>query len=157
MSAETSCARVRDALLLAEPAELRGEGPGPVATHVRTCAACRAAARRILEGTQALDEWLGSVGAPPSLEALSALASVGRRPPGRAMPRGRRALAWIGLSVAAAAIAVLVLPPDRPAPVGSGGPTADPEELLPLVQDAEGRSFAVLETDDPNITVLWFF
>ena len=34
---------------------------------------------------------------------------------------------------------------------------AQPAALPPLVEEAPGRDVAILETDDPDITVLWFF
>lgn len=49
-----TCEAMRGALLTAELAELRGEGNGEVATHLRTCASCRADAARVLQVTAAL-------------------------------------------------------------------------------------------------------
>jgi len=153
-----SCEVVRDALLVAEPEELRGEGRGEVVDHLRTCAQCRADAGRIMAGSRALDAWLGKPGRAPTLAQLA-----GRVPgdPGSARRgswrRARPAVAWIALSAAAAAVALLVRPPVRPRHSGNVVEVPRKEEPLPLVQDAGGRSFAVLETEDPDITVLWFF
>lgn len=158
MKDSISCEAVREALLVAEPDELRGESGGEVVDHLRACAQCRADADRILAGSRALDAWLGAPGRAPTLEQLAGLGPVAPGPAHRgSWRRARPAAAWIALSAAAAAIALLVRPPARPRPSGIAVEVPPNTEPLPLVQDAGGRSFAVLETEDPDITVLWFF
>jgi anti-sigma factor RsiW len=153
-----SCDDVRQALLLAEPGELRRESRGEVADHLRTCAACRADADRILAATDALDGWLATRGRAPALDQLLGPEPAGREAPRRASwLRTRPAMAWIGLSAAAVLVALLVRPPVQRAPNGIVVEAPPNDEPLPLVQDAAGRSFAVLQTEDPDITVLWFF
>lgn len=158
MKDSISCNDVREALLLAEPGELRGEGRGEVADHLRSCASCRTDADRILAGARALDAWLETSGRAPTLDQLTGPepgeAGVSRRGSWR---RGRPAVAWIALSAAAAAVVLLFRPPVQPPPSGIDVEMPRSEEPLPLVQDAGSRSFAVLETEDPDITLLWFF
>jgi hypothetical protein len=49
-----TCADCLDAMLDAEPAELRGDGRSELAGHVRSCLACRRASAAILAGTSVL-------------------------------------------------------------------------------------------------------
>src|SRR5436190_1636752 len=51
-----TCTEARDALLVADMAELRAEADTPLATHVQTCAECGRLASVILRGTAGLEQ-----------------------------------------------------------------------------------------------------
>ena len=48
-----NCREARDAMLVAEPAELRGETETALAAHITSCADCRRASAMIVGGTSA--------------------------------------------------------------------------------------------------------
>lgn len=90
-----TCESIRSALLGAELSELRGEGTGELAAHLRRCATCRGEALRIIAATEAL---------------------------GRFVRRRRRRTAWarVVLPLAAAAGVVFWL-----TPAGGAGTTTE--------------------------------
>lgn len=157
----TTCAEIRELLLEATPAELRGEGEGALPAHLRSCDACRRSARLLLEADEALDAVLG--GAPGTLDVETVLRRASEAPAelawrARAASAARRALssrrAWIPLAAAAALAAVLLVarsPAPAPLPAVAGS------EALPLVEASSSDGVAILETGNPDITVLWFF
>lgn len=153
----SACADVRALLLEAEPAELRGLGSSTAAAHVRDCAACARIASQILEDTAALDAWLGAAPDPP-IEALLERAGerAGATPfrrPGPFLARHR----WAALAAAAVIVAV-VLVSRAGAPPGVAGPmTLATAEPPPVVAESPAGTVAVIATDNPDITVLWFF
>lgn len=49
-----TCNKVQEAMLDADPAELRGDGTSPIAEHVRNCLTCRRAAVAIVADTRVL-------------------------------------------------------------------------------------------------------
>ena len=151
----TTCAEVRDLLLEAEPEELRGHGASPVAEHLRTCPGCARLAAAILEETAQLEAWLEAEPSVPVAEILTrAGIPVGPRPTLR-LPRRSR---WVWApAAAAAAIAVLFVAIESRAPRPLGAPRATPPEAPPLVEATGGETVAVIQTDNPDITVLWFF
>src|SRR6478735_4266091 len=51
-----TCESMRELLLTADLEELKGEGAGPLAEHLRGCVACRAEAARILSATRELGD-----------------------------------------------------------------------------------------------------
>jgi hypothetical protein len=133
------CADARRALLEAELDALEGVGDGPLARHVRECPGCSSVARAILEGEAALSEALRS--AAPRVDPQKVLDLAGEAE--RAVPRRgvqelrtwrrpARALAFLPLAAAAAA---------------TGGGLD--------VQAPGGNAVAVLQTNNPEITVLW--
>jgi len=140
-----NCTEAYDAVLEAELAELRGEGEGDLARHLRECAACRATARRVLEALGALDL---------ALEGEDAAVPTART--GRVRLVQTRRVAAVGLLAAAAAVTILVRRPETPerAPF-----TARPVASVAVEVDVSTstRQVAVLSTADPNITVVWYF
>lgn len=151
----SDCASFRALLLEAEPAELRGEGESPLARHVRACSSCARAAALVLGETARLDALLSE--APPlDVDALLARAGVKS---GRAAAPPRRFLRrlWVPAAVAAALAALLLWQAvgvrTPPTPI-----TAVAERTtLPLVEPIPGQDVAVMQTDDPDITVVWLF
>jgi hypothetical protein len=155
----SECSRL-DELLLAEPEELSAGaraplGEHPLGLHLCSCDRCAAAARRILDATAALDAALSRAGseAAPDLDAITARAGVG----GSAQPPARRRRTWkLAAVLAAAGIVGLVLLPEWD-PTFPGVPL-EPQATAPAAIDApSGEYVAVIATDNPDITVLWFF
>ncbi|HSW30534.1 MAG TPA: hypothetical protein VLH75_13695 [Longimicrobiales bacterium] len=155
-----TCPDIRDLLLEATPAELRGEGEGALPAHLRSCEACRRDAALLLRADDALEATLGE-GGTPDVEAILELAA--RPSVGEALPRRARARTWatvvgrwrwVGLAAAAAVAGVLLVARE------GGPPPLAPvarSEVPPTVEAASTGGVAILETDNPDITVLWFF
>ena len=149
-----TCETARELLLEADPAELRGEGDGSLAAHLRACAACRQRAQFLLGETDVLRSSLFALG-PAAHEPVPALA-VPHRPTRSATWRGARILVPLAL---AAGIAVLVLVRGHqvtpPARAGLQLAKATPAPLD--VQVPAGQSVAVFQTANPNIVVIWSY
>jgi anti-sigma factor RsiW len=157
----TTCERYREALLEAEPDDLRGLGQTEVARHIRACPACARGGEIILETTASLNVFLDREVPVSELDAVlrRATAQSGTAPqrashPGPVAP-WRPNRRWIALA-AAASIAALLLLPGRPAPLPPLATVAT-TTVLPTVESAPGQTVAVFETENPDITVLWFF
>jgi hypothetical protein len=125
-----TCDEVRDAVMTAEPRELRADGDGPLAAHLAECPACAKQARM-----------LSSV-----LPRLSKKATLRSR---------QRAAMAVGIPAAAAAV-VLGVFIARP---GGEESTARPPASIPTnvvsVDVKAGQRATVLKTSDPKVTVVW--
>ena len=157
---ESACGRPAEALLRAERDELDGSGSTELAGHIRACERCGALARTILAGYETLNDTL-----EPAVELNAAeIVALGRA---RADAGVRRRFRWrlpmppmwAATTAAAASIATalaLVLPEPR----GSGlEPVWQPPATVtraPVVS-APHHNVAVIQTDDPDITVFWFY
>jgi len=174
------CDEVLERILEAEPEELRGKFGSPLGEHIASCTRCGGVARRILEEESALGGHLISCTPVPALDDLLERAKVletdsrAKDPRGRVWGRGRPsglgegseggsrkrwgarrwALAILPLA-AAAATATLFIPSTRTLPGDPYVPPLTPPGLD--LEVPEGRTAAVLETKDPDITVLWLF
>lgn len=153
------CAEVRELLLEAEPEELRGVGTSAVAEHVRACRACAHIAGRILAETEVLRAYLDDAPTPPLGEILrrAGVARAAEVAPavaaGRTIPRR-----WLWApAAAAAAVAALFVALESRGPVPHAASTTAPAEPPPVVEPANGATVAVMQTANPDITVLWFF
>lgn len=167
----SECASFRDLMLEAEPAELRGEGEGPLARHVRGCATCARTASLLLEETARVDELLSEappldVGAVLARAGVEARAAAGRAEATRnARPDEARLRIlrfptrrlWVPLAAAAALAGVLLLRGPGPTRAPTGGQAAGEVALPPIVEAAADQDLAVMPTNDPNITVVWIF
>jgi len=151
-----TCDEALEAILEAEPDALAGLGDHPLADHVRTCTRCRALARSVMADEEALGRELGSAVPASDLEGLLNQAFPPRTAgPKLFRPRHRAlGLALIPLAAAAAAVS-LFFHFQVPAP-GVSTPSLHTPPGLGLVVP-EGRNAAVLATNNPDITVLWFF
>ena len=150
-----TCETCYKLLLEAEPAEMRGEGDGELAQHLRACPQCDALARQVLEDLDALSDALAAPEPTVAVSDAVARAAVDAR-----RRRKRRAL-WraVAPALAAASLAGLLvtqrttrqlgvqrLPVERDAPA-----------RVPDVEAPVGRDYMVLGSDNSNIVIIWFF
>lgn len=160
-----ACAEYRDLILAAEPGELRGEGETALAVHVRRCSSCARAAALVLEETARLHEYLGEV---PDFDVDALLARTGQLAPEhergapKAPPRvqhrfpGRRL--WVPLAAAAALAGLLLVRGfGIRAPATFVASSSPPPAPAPVVEPVAGQDAAIMQTDDPEITVVWLF
>lgn len=160
-----TCETALDRMMEAEPAELRGPGDTPLARHLQTCPRCGRVAAALVAELDALDAALDAYAAAGDAEAAAdtALAAAPPRPAGREAPSPRspwwrRSLRGGVPLAAAAAVATLLLvgrgpdpePSPAPAPVTSRSPRV-------AVEPPANRGAAVLETGNPNITIVWLY
>ena len=142
----------RDLVLEADLTDLRGEGHGDLARHIRGCPACRALAQRILDQTAALQATLERAA---SRRAADPSTSRRRRASRAAVRR------WaIGIPLTlAASLAVLWLGRRQAGQTpASGVPSQLALATTPLdVQVPPGQTVTVFQTDNPNIVVIWSF
>ena len=168
------CSEIRDLLLEASPQELAGRDDSSVARHVAECPACGKVAALLLEETAALDRALAFQG-PPDVDAIldAALGTHGHTgsedsaaatgdPATRTLTgAGARVLpfpSWTRWTVLAAAAVATILFLQAAPDAGSPGRLASRlSETPPLVESAPNHNVAVMETANPDITVLWFF
>ena len=164
--------RELELLLEAEPDELRGLGTSEVARLVREKDEVRALAARILAGlgeANASLETLASRPPTPRRAGAGEHAPSGRNPGRFAGQRVRdrvpgrvsgRAVRGRGLGVAAglalAAIALILLYAPRGGP-GSKARTTEASPLSANLDAGSDRPFAVFETENPDIVVVWLF
>ena len=145
----TVCDTMRERLLEAELSELQGEADTPLGQHVKECERCRALARRIVDGEQALARTLDAVRPNVDLTGLTGRYS-------RSIAR-RRWWRLVPLVAAAGIGAVLVLRGGAPA---SGDPAVvfeAPSPAPPLVETFTGQNITIFNTRDPDIVVVWFY
>jgi hypothetical protein len=140
----------------AVPSVLDGTDDSLLARHVATCAECAEIAGRILEGNRFLDSTLGATG-DLDVDALLARATI--RPD--RVPVEHGPFLRVAFLAAAALLAALLLvrrsqlPVSGPAELSSiDGRTDVPYRGLDVRTES---NLAILQTDDPDITVLWFF
>jgi len=137
-----------DLLLEAEPDELRGMGSGAVARLVRDDAEARGLANRILDGLADTDRSLATI-STASRPRRRYETSVARAP-GRLRPA-----AAAGIAIAAIVALLLHSPGDTARPVVDTGDSQP--GLAAGLAAASDRPFAVFETENPDIVVVWLF
>jgi len=151
----STCTRPREDLLVAEPDELRGLGHTGTAEHVRSCADCSAVAAAILRSMDVLDEALGDDAPDLDVRVL-----IERAQGGDAERRTKRVLhlpsrrRWTAVAVAASLVGLFFLSAREKALPGV--PLTTVVRPIPTVAASSGN-VAIIETDNPDITVLWFF
>ncbi len=148
------CSEAVELLLEADVAELQETGDSPLAEHLRTCDGCRERAAQILSMTRDLSDALDDLAAriAPTLD------------PGDM--RVRSPVRWrVLVPLAAAGIgALMLLPrgPDSLVPIPFVEPPAwassqtVPGAARVMVQSDLHERIAVLPTQNPDITVVWF-
>jgi hypothetical protein len=149
-----TCATARTLMLTADPAELAGSTGSDLTLHIATCASCRGRAALLLEAQGELARVLDAPGAQDSPTAVrSALATARRR---RDDARRRR---WtLPLAAAAVLAGLMVIRFGSRAPVQPSPPAVPPAAGHRITVTApQGRNVAVLQTDNPNVVIIWFF
>ncbi len=138
------CSDARGAMPTAERAELRAEGDGGLAMHLRGCDACRAVAIRLEAGTELLAAMVGVRVTDPML-AHRRYSSSARR---------RRVAAFVLVPIAAAAAVVAMVRRETPASV----PRAQRDHSVATsvaVEVPRGQTATVIRTANPNVTIVW--
>lgn len=153
---DLSCSQAREALLEADLAQLEGRSGDALAGHLGGCEKCSAMARMILDGERGLGEVIEALVPASDLDEL--LERAREEGPG-IRSAIRRKLTWSARGVvplaAAAALAALFLGRE---PVLPGDPVVPLATAPGLgLEVPEGQNVAVLATNNPDITVLWFF
>ncbi len=155
------CNEAMEGILKADLRELEGEGSTPLALHIRGCPSCRARAVAILRAEQALAQ--GLVKGLPEPDYDQILRRAGESTPQEDKilrihrPPWFRPGPWKTLVPMAAAAALVFLflgrEPTLPGPVYQPPPETPGLE----VDVPEGQSVAVLQTNNPDISVVWLF
>lgn len=146
----TPCPERIEELVEADVPTLRGRGDSELAAHLAHCPRCTDAAQRMLAANASLDSLLSEY---PTLDVDAVLQRAAAKTAGR-LDR-RRPSRWTALAAAASvATLLLVRGLDRPLP---GDPPTLPGAPYAEVEVPAGRNVAVLQTEDPDITVLWLF
>ena len=158
-----SCDGIRELILEAEPAELRGAGETLLALHLRGCARCAGDAERVLAAQRrmadALAELTASAAPPPAPVRTGRHAlRVGSAPAARG--RTRRRLILTAAPLAAAAVLVLLLVQlrdgDELLPIGPLTEQVAVATDVPVVNVTTAHDVAIMKAADPNITVVWY-
>ncbi len=155
------CSDDLELLLEAERTVLDGSESSPLASHIQACERCAAAAVVLLNGENAFFHALA--GEAPRLDPGRILAEAEDRAKGISpepvpLVPSRFRYRGLGMAFLAAAAAVVAL-------LFSGDPRLPGPEYYPAQEETagldlrlpEGTSAAILETQNPNITVLWLF
>jgi hypothetical protein len=162
-----TCGEAYQAILEADVPELDGSGTGALARHLDGCMSCRELAQMVIREEAALGEGLLDLLPPLDVDLLLGKATetpskgraktearvLGSSP--LSMKRFRKLAVAAAPLAAAAAVGALILgrEPQLPGPVYS-----PPERMAGLeVEVPQDRNVAVLETANPDITVLWLF
>lgn len=154
------CQRPVADLLRADVDELDGSGSSELAGHIRNCEPCGALARSILSGYGTLDDTLE---AAVRVQERSIVGLGRARAAGGVRSRFRWALpippVWATATATAASIAAalaLVLPAPQDPRLDPAWQPPDAAASVPIVS-APQHNVAVIQTDDPDITVFWFY
>ena len=126
-----TCMEAREAMLVAEPAELRGEGESALTAHLVECGACRSLARDVAGDLRRLSS---------RVRARSA----------------RRALMLAALPVAAVLVIAAAMRMQRAhQPTVAALPSSDRPASVVSVDVGVGQRATVIKTADPKTTLVW--
>jgi len=150
-----NCEMALERMLDANPEELDGRGDSELVVHIQDCGRCQAVAAELLAGHEMLDAEIHSVDADRGVERV--MPAVRRAAIQRV--RRRRLIRFVIPAAAAAVLALLVTRDPVPS-MPLGNPPAQlagsaPEQ--PTVRLAPNTNALVLETNNPKITVVWFY
>ena len=166
----STCDRSVKPLLTAELDELAGEADTELGRRIRDCPHWSAAARKILAANVVLN---ASLSERQALQSAALLARARSRDPapGASRPGGwregwlwlanRPAFGWVGAAIGLVAVAtillVFTLPQEQqPSPELAAEQAAGERTSQPLVVDAPGYDVAVIPTENPDVTIIWF-
>lgn len=155
-----NCQEASQGILQANLPELEGVGESSLAAHIRRCDRCRAAAQAIVEDHTLLPQVLHAVVPEPDLDGildrhLAEKKAISEGAQTRAATHFKRVGLYLLPLAAAATLAGLFFGGNPSLP---GEPYTVPQPAQGLgLEVADGRDVAVLATDNPDITVLWFF
>jgi hypothetical protein len=173
-----NCDTALDRMLEAGPAELRGDAGSPLGRHLAACPRCRPVAEALAAALGSVDDTVTAYARTGDADAavdaaLAASRDTGPGPVGPGDRAGRpdrasgrlsgRLLrsprAWVPLAAAAVVAAVLLVDGPGPGPPVDPGPVARDPALDPRVAvvPPPDRNAAVLETRNPNITIVWLY
>jgi hypothetical protein len=125
-----TCKDAREAMLIADPSELRGRGDSPLTSHLIECIACRTLAGALV----------GHIG-----DLSSRLRTRSRR----------RTLTLSAVPIAAALIATITLAANRREHASNAPPRGDSPARVVSVDVAVGQHTTVITTADPKTTLVW--
>ena len=150
-----NCELALERMLDADPEELDGRGDVELVVHIQGCGRCQAVAAELLAGHEMLAAQIHSGDADRGVERV--LPAVRRAAIQRVR---RRRLIRFALPAAAAAVLALLVTRDPVPSMPLGNPPAQlagsaPEQ--PTVRLAPNTNALVLETNNPKITVVWFY
>ena len=149
-----NCEMALEQMLESDVEDLTGESGTDLAAHIVTCERCQTVASEIVDGQRRLADSLRAMEARRNVDAVldQVRAQATRR------RRRARALGALVPFAAAAALALLVTR-DRTGPVPSGLDLVESsaEVSRPLVRLPPGTNAMLLKTDNPKITVVWFY
>ncbi len=150
-----NCELALERMLDADPEELEDRGDSELVGHIQGCGRCQAVAAELLAGHEMLAAEIQSADVDRGVERV--LPAVRRAATQRVR---RHRLIRFALPAAAAAVLALLVTRD-PVPAV---PLVDPPPQLagrepehPTVRLAPNTNALVLETNNPNITVVWFY
>ncbi len=150
-----NCELAFERMLEADPDALEGRGDSELDVHIQGCGRCQAVAAELVAGHEMLAARILSVELDRGVEAV--LPAVRRA---AAQRTGRRRLTRFALPAAIAAALVLLTIRDRV----PSTPLVDPPAQLagqppahPTVRLAPNTNALVLQTNNPKITVVWFY
>ena len=150
-----NCELAFERMLDADPEELEARGDSGLGVHIQGCGRCQAVAAELLAGHEMLAARILSVELDRGVEAV--LPAVRRAATQRIR---RRRLTRFALPAAIAAALVLLAIRDR-APsmplVDAPAQLARQPSAQPTVRLAPNTNALVLETNNPRITVVWFY
>jgi anti-sigma factor RsiW len=139
-------------MLTAEPTELQGIGHSDLARHLAGCERCGRIAAALLVAQRELTLALLPPGTDSAQAARAAWRAAERR---RARNRAAR---WVAPLAVAAGLATVLLNRGSPPSVPESPPLRpEPVSQRLRVTAPPGRSVAVLETENSNVVVIWFY
>jgi len=149
-----TCDDVRHQLLETEPCDLRIDGSSPLAEHLLGCGDCRRVAQLLLaeqEGLTAAFDRLAptQIPAPVRRRWLAEPRSRERRTP--------RLARWLRVAAATAAVILVSVwfGPKGDEPLRLGVTVADRAPIRETTIHRVSGDYAVMQTDNPLITVVW--
>ncbi len=151
-----NCEMALEQMLESDVEDLTGESGTDLAAHIVTCERCQAVASELVDGQRRLADGLRAMEAGRPVDAV--LDEVRAQ----ATRRRRRARAFgVLVPFAAAAALALLITSDRSGTVPPPSDAVVPESATPvprtLVRLPPATNAMLLKTDNPKITVVWFY